>query len=145
MPHVVPLFGGQRHARVRADAVVSAGPRVAHETGIGGRIGENQGPTSEDDVSAERRVAGNLLCLHPDLGLQPAPVTIDQRDVCLRHAEHARRQGRDAIEALFRRSIEDAEGMQCLQSLRLVRWNARLDHHSPYVEAPDAFGGRDRE
>ena len=88
-------------------------------------------------MSAERQFARGLLRLHADLGLQPLAVAIDHGDVRLRHAQHARRQGRDAIEALFRRSIEDAQSTQRLQSVRLVGWDVWLDHDSSRVDELD--------
>ncbi len=132
----VPVGGDERSPRVEAHVRIGGHERVVGETGIQGRIGDHEQIGPEDGVGAESRVARDLGAAPADHRLEPLPVFVHQPDEGDRRLADAGRHGREVVERVLPRCVEDSGLVQCSEALELVPGYGRLHGGSTAIVAP---------
>jgi hypothetical protein len=100
-------------AGIEADERRSGDERIVREARVGEGVGDDERPVAVEGVRAEGHAARRLAPVQAEAGLVPLPVRVDQGDQRDRHGEGAPGDAGDAIEALLRRCIEEAQAADC--------------------------------
>jgi hypothetical protein len=120
-PDRLPSIGHERDASVEAQAWPARDERVVLEAWVlGGVLDDHDLVRLEDRVPAERDLAIRLVQIHPDAGLDPLPVLVDERDPGHRLVRDRRGQIGQALEAVLRQRVEDVVGVEGLEASILV-------------------------
>ena len=136
-------------ADVKAEVRLIGHVRVVGEALVEFRVGHHQLLGFEDGVGTEGDVARDFDQIEAVTGLEEFPVGIDEDDAGHRHVENARGEAGDAVEALFRRGIEQVQrtegdkalgliwrkrGRHCRGGMRSGGWDGRgCVHHYPLI------------
>ncbi len=112
--------GGDRIADVESNVGLARHMRILRELLVEGRVGNDELLGIEDGVRAKGIVAAYLGRLDAIARLEKLAVMVDEDHARHRHIQDACGQPGDAVEAFFRRGIEQIQGPQCFESLSLV-------------------------
>jgi hypothetical protein len=115
-----PVAESQRSACVETDPRFAGHQRVVPEPDVLDGIRDDQGGLAEDGMGAEGLVPRGLGGVETDAGLEPLTFAVDEADERDGGSADACGDACEVVEGGLRCGVEEMQGLQCLQTCRLI-------------------------